>query len=383
MEQGARFNIFPPSFDVRNKNAKRFYKRFERFIAVQKENFNDALKINLLANLLCDRSFDFFESLPADTKQNYDETETAILNHYNYARSETKQWSLLNNRRQLLNEDVTQYYDQLISMASEINVIPENILYLFLNGIHSDIKHYVTLLPNPPENIQAALRAAKHYETIYNDYITHKYEVLSNNNVPRPEHPNPPENTNETLSLEKKIETVENDYGIDANVISKSTITENRHTFDKNNCENSYDKTHNVTRKNYWPQNNKNRYPFKRYDYKYKRIHKNNRKIRENYKDEINYSPTSVLCDSIYPIYNDFYSPTNKFEEDVGQYGPTVDNTLTPRVYASTNNILNNKDNNYSGRHEKHHKTQFQKGEMTDTVFHLMTIKIGELKVTI
>ena len=173
MENFGLLGLSPPKFAV-GQNVQQFFQRLEAFIAIQNRQFTEEQTVNLIANLLCNRSFDYLHSLPAETKQNYNATKTAIIHHYNLTRSATKQWSLLNNRLQLWNEDVTSYYDGLLSLANEIEINQDTILHIFLNGLSDNIKHYITLLPHPPGNIQAALRAAKHFEIVNNDYCIHK-----------------------------------------------------------------------------------------------------------------------------------------------------------------------------------------------------------------
>ena len=60
-----------------------------------------------------------------------------------------------------MNENVTSYYDDLISIASEIEVPLENMLNMFLNGLNNEIKNYILLLPNPPATLENAWAAAK------------------------------------------------------------------------------------------------------------------------------------------------------------------------------------------------------------------------------
>ena len=121
MDNFRRFEtIFPPKFNVGSTNIKRFFKRFERYISVQNGNWNDQLKVNFLGNLLCNRSFDYFELIPDETKQVYEDTKENIIAHYDQSRSDLKQWSLLNRRRQLLNENVTSFYDDLISIMHKL-----------------------------------------------------------------------------------------------------------------------------------------------------------------------------------------------------------------------------------------------------------------------
>ena len=74
--------LHPPYFQVGKSNVIRFFKKFERYIAVQNREFDDVLKVNLLSNLLCDRAFDFFDRIPADTKQIYEQTKQHIVRHY-------------------------------------------------------------------------------------------------------------------------------------------------------------------------------------------------------------------------------------------------------------------------------------------------------------
>ena len=149
MENIPHFGLNPPKFSVGN-NVQRFFQRLEAFVAIQHREYTEQQTVNLIANLLCNRSFDYFNSLSPVTKQNYNATKTAIINHYDCTRSVIKIWSLLNNRKQLLNENITDYYDALITIARDIQILPDNLFYLFLNGIHKETKEYLTLLPNSP-----------------------------------------------------------------------------------------------------------------------------------------------------------------------------------------------------------------------------------------
>ena len=136
--------LSPPKFTV-GQNVQHFFQRIEAFFAAQNRHFTEVQQVNIIGNLLCDRSFVFLNALPAETKQNYNATKTAIINHYRHTRSSTKQWSLIHHRKQLWNEDVTSYYDSILSMANEIEINQDIVLYIFLNGIHHKTKEYINL----------------------------------------------------------------------------------------------------------------------------------------------------------------------------------------------------------------------------------------------
>ena len=72
------FGINPPKFAVGN-NVRQFFQRFEAFIAIYNRPFTQEQTVNLIASLLCNRSFAYFNSLSHVTKQNYNETKRAII----------------------------------------------------------------------------------------------------------------------------------------------------------------------------------------------------------------------------------------------------------------------------------------------------------------
>ena len=83
--------IQPPKFNVESTNIKRFFKRFERYVSIQNDNWDDELKVNVLGNLLLDnRSFDYFENITEGIRRVYINTKESMIGHYNDSKSDLK-----------------------------------------------------------------------------------------------------------------------------------------------------------------------------------------------------------------------------------------------------------------------------------------------------
>ena len=85
----------------------------------------------------------YFDSLNDELRGNYNDLSENVIEHYDTGSPLSTQWSELNQRKQHDNETVTQYHDEILKLARRIHLEPEQMLYIFIDGL--DENTFVTV----------------------------------------------------------------------------------------------------------------------------------------------------------------------------------------------------------------------------------------------
>lgn len=75
------YGLRPPRFESRKSDIRKFFQRFNAFLA-QNPEWKDQQKVGYLSNLIDDEGLHFFESIPAEVRANYENKQQAFINHY-------------------------------------------------------------------------------------------------------------------------------------------------------------------------------------------------------------------------------------------------------------------------------------------------------------
>ena len=159
------FGLRPPRFEARKSAVRKFFSRFDKYIA-NNPQWNDADKVTYLGNLIDDEALDYFDDLDDAVKLDYDRTKQEFIDHYATTNPAPTQWSLMTKRKQLPNESITEYHDALLRLSREVDIPAQQLLFIFLNGLPEATKNHIALSPEQPDDLRDAYRVAKKYQNI-------------------------------------------------------------------------------------------------------------------------------------------------------------------------------------------------------------------------
>ena len=106
----------------------------------------------------------WFKTLSGSENLTFEELSQKLISHFE---SKVTLWQLrqkLEERRQLLGETVADYYYDILSFCSRLNLPKSEWLYCFVRGLRPEIREHV-ILQEPPE-IESALNIAKLKELV-------------------------------------------------------------------------------------------------------------------------------------------------------------------------------------------------------------------------
>ena len=158
----------PPRFQSFKDDINKFLSRYEKFADLFPQ-WNEARKAGYLGNLLCDESLDFFDSLEDEIKGDYEAVKRELIEHYENSGNLTLKWSKLAKRKQQKGESLSQYYDALMRLASNLEIPDRQMLYFFLDGLPQKTREYISLSADAPETLKAAYMLAKKYQGLENN----------------------------------------------------------------------------------------------------------------------------------------------------------------------------------------------------------------------
>ena len=119
----------------------------------------------MLKKLLDDNSLNFVESLPLPIQQNYDILRDRVLDHYDKNLPLSVQWAKLNQRIQQGNESVIHYSNDILNLACNMQLTPDQKLYVFISGLEKNMKLHLSM-NNAPQTLADALNHAKLYQSV-------------------------------------------------------------------------------------------------------------------------------------------------------------------------------------------------------------------------
>ena len=177
------FNFRPQSFDgTRLDSANKWLRNFNRYGNLAGVNGGD--RCTLLGLLLSGTAETWYNSLPQEVREDYDELERRFRAKYVDAESTRmqRQMSTL-TRMQQTGESVDAYFTDARSKLEEHHFPQDFEITLLINGLRSDIKGLV-MQHQPFNNVDDLLNKAKHIETSLksspiNPYLTPATSMLA------------------------------------------------------------------------------------------------------------------------------------------------------------------------------------------------------------
>ena len=155
----------PPRFEAKKDNVRRFFSKFEKYMA-QFSRCSEKQKVTVLANLLCEKSLYFFDYLEEEVKASYENVKRELIEHYEDNKPLTKQWEEAAARKQKPGESVTEYYDDLLRLGERLQLPGDQMLFFFMNGLPEATKNHISLSSERPTTAREALRMAKLHQSV-------------------------------------------------------------------------------------------------------------------------------------------------------------------------------------------------------------------------
>lgn len=170
-------------------------------------NKDEQEKLNYFTFLLKGRAFEFFTNLPDETRKDFDQTITALRNHFSPPNCELLDSAQCFSLKMRENENVSIFYERLIKSSNRLTLTDRNKMLIFINGLVDEIREFIVL--QQPESMEEALKLAKTKESVSLRSTTgdtlkkilHKIENVSNLEQNQP--------NDEVAFLRKKIKKLE------------------------------------------------------------------------------------------------------------------------------------------------------------------------------
>ena len=154
----------PPRFEgKKSENVKHFISKFEKYAThqrVEQDNYSDCIGLFLEGAAL-----EFYDYTRRQNEEmEYEELKVALINRF-----DDDQFSLiiknkLHSRKLKPSEKVTDYYNDLLSLSTKIDLSDDDFLYIFLNGLTPQLREHVVC--RGPTSVAEAVQIAKTLEQV-------------------------------------------------------------------------------------------------------------------------------------------------------------------------------------------------------------------------
>ena len=95
-------HLTPPQFIAGDTCVRMFFVRFELFRNSFEQNWNDDLSINILCNLLCDKTLLVILNFPPAVQNSYERTKRYLITYFASGETNDMLWHELNSRQLLI-----------------------------------------------------------------------------------------------------------------------------------------------------------------------------------------------------------------------------------------------------------------------------------------
>ena len=100
MENLHMINIVPPKFNGEIDSIRLFFVRFEIYRNCFNQLWDQQLTLNMLCNLIDNKTLLIFASYPAYIHNNYERTKACLIAHFDSGKMPFMLWNELQNRQQ-------------------------------------------------------------------------------------------------------------------------------------------------------------------------------------------------------------------------------------------------------------------------------------------
>ena len=160
--QGLRLK--QPRFEGRkNENIRHFISRFEKYAThqqVEQENYTDCLGLFLEGQAL--EVYDYTRRQNEEIE--YEDLKAALIDRFDEEQFSLLIRNRLYSRKLKPSEKISDYYNDLLSLSAKIELSENDFLYIFINGLTSQIREHV--ICKCPTTLAEAVKIAKTLEQV-------------------------------------------------------------------------------------------------------------------------------------------------------------------------------------------------------------------------
>ena len=153
-----------PSFSgKKDQNIRGFLDNFTRFCNIYGRD--DEYKSLVLPLCLKGVARNYFQTLSADVKQDFEATSEALIDRFEPIKLPIYYALPRLMALHMENKSVLEYYDQLKTESQGLGITDDHFLSIFINGLSPKIREYV--LSKEPETVAEALMRARQHEVLF------------------------------------------------------------------------------------------------------------------------------------------------------------------------------------------------------------------------
>ena len=109
-------HLTPPKFIAGETCIRMFFLRFELFWNSFEQNWSEALNINVLCNLVCNKTLLVIFSFPPEVQNSYERTKRYLVTYFSSGESNEMLWNKLNSSCQKVSQTVIEYFNELLEL---------------------------------------------------------------------------------------------------------------------------------------------------------------------------------------------------------------------------------------------------------------------------
>ena len=159
-------HLTPPKFIAGQTDIRMFFIRFELFRNTFNQNWSDALKINILCNLVCNKTLLVILNFPPEVQNSYERTKRYLITYFASGEPNEMLWSRLTSVTQKSSQTVIDYFNEILEL-NKVLQIPRPILkQIFVAGVRPEIQNYLGLKMEEDMTLQQVYFLAKKFEAV-------------------------------------------------------------------------------------------------------------------------------------------------------------------------------------------------------------------------
>ena len=164
-------HLIPPKFVAGKSCIHIFFVRYELYMNTVNQNWNDAFRVNMLCNLVCDKTLLVIINFSPEILNSYERTKRQLIAYLATGENNEMLWHKLNNRRQELSQTVIEFFNDLLALNKVLQVPSQILKQIFVAGLRTEIKQYLEINFDEDMTLEQVFYLAKKFEVINNSTI--------------------------------------------------------------------------------------------------------------------------------------------------------------------------------------------------------------------
>ena len=172
-------HLTPPKFIAGETCIRMFFIRYELFRNTFNQNWSDAFNINILCNLVCDKTLLVIFSFPPEVQNSYERTKRYLITYFSSGESNEMLWNKLNSSCQKVSQTVIEYFNELLELNKVLQVPRPILKQIFVAGLRPEIQKYLGLNMDDNMTLQQVYYLAKKIEAVEKSEIFKQPKVYN------------------------------------------------------------------------------------------------------------------------------------------------------------------------------------------------------------